>query len=114
MSQVGIEAPDARAFARDVEDLGAALGDLEAPSRDASALVLGSVEAPRDTGRLDDSVEAVVTPLGFTLTAGGTRAPYAGVVHARDPFLTRALEARAEDVVDTYADHVDDTIATHI
>lgn len=114
MIEVGIEAPDVRDSARDLGDLGAALGTLEVPSRDAAALALGAVVAPRDTGTLDDSVEAVVTPLGFTLTAGGTRAPYAAIVHARDPFLTRALDARAEDVVGTYADHVDDTIAKHI
>jgi hypothetical protein len=114
MIDVTLGAPDARALAASVEGLGVALADLSDPSRDAAANVLGAVEAPRDTGRLDDSVAAVATPLGFTLTAGGTRAPYAAVVHARDPFLSRALTAREDDVVDTYADHVEHTIDTHL
>jgi hypothetical protein len=114
MIDVTLGAPDARALAADVEGLGVALGDLSAPSRDAAAIALGSVKAPRDTGTLADTVEAVVTPLGFTLTAGGTRAPYAAIVHARDPYLTRALTAREDDVVDTYADHVEHTIDTHL
>jgi hypothetical protein len=114
VSSIGIEATDVDRFAADVEGLGAALGDLAAANRDASVIVLGSVDAPRKTGTLDDTVEAIVTPLGWTLTAGGTRAPYAAIVHARDPFLSRALLAREDDVVDVYADHVTDTIDTHL
>lgn len=114
MSSIGIEAPDVARFADDVEGLGAALGDLSAANDDASRMVLGSVDAPVRTGTLADTVEAIVTPLGWTLTAGGTRAPYAAIVHARDPFLSRALLAREDDVVDVYADHITDTIDTHL
>ena len=100
------------AFAERVEDIGVALGDLTGPSRDAAALALGDVRAPVRTGALAKTVRAEPTALGFTLSAGGPSAPYAGPVHARHPFLTDTLSARETDIVDVYADYVDQTITT--
>lgn len=104
--------PEVLAASGRVEDAGVALGDLSAPSSDASALALGEVRAPVRTGALANTVAAEPTALGFTLTAGGPSAPYAGIVHARNPFLTRAVEAREGGIVDTYADFVDTTLDT--
>lgn len=116
MVAVDIIAPDLDRFAAEVEGAGRALGDLSGPSRVAATIALGDVRPPVKTGTLADTVEAIPEALGFTLRAGGPRAPYGPIVHARNPFLTRALTAREEDVVDAYADHVDlqlSSIDTH-
>lgn len=110
MAGVTVEAPDASRVGDSLVEAGEALSDLSEPSRDAAALALGEVRAPVKTGALARTVEAEATALGFTLTAGGPTAPYAAPVHARDPFLTRPLTAREGDVVDIYADFVDNTL----
>lgn len=107
-----LEFSDVDAFAAKVDDIGAALGDLTEPSRSAAALALGEVRAPVRTGALAKTDTAEATALGFTLSAGGPTAPYAGPVHARDPFLTDALTARETDIVDEYGDYVERTIDT--
>ena len=84
---------------------GVALADLTVPDEQAAADVLGVVKAPRRTGTLAATVAAEATGVGFALTAGGPAAPYGPIVHARDPFLTRALAAREQAVVDRYTDH---------
>lgn len=106
MVAVDFIAPDLARFADDVEAVGRALGDLSGPSRVAAAKVIGDVRAPRVSGALAATVEAIPTALGFTLRAGGTSAPYGAIVHARDPFLTRPLTAAEDEVVDAYEDHV--------
>lgn len=112
MLTVDIEAPDLRPFAEEVEGLGPALGDFQAASRQAGTMVLGDVRPPIRTGTLAATVEAVPEGLGFALRAGGPRAPYGPIVHARDPFLTRALTGREDDVLDIYLGHVEDTLNT--
>lgn len=106
MLGIGIDAPDLLPFAEEVEGVATALGDLSEPSRIAGDLVLGMVRPPILTGTLATTVEVVPGALGFTLRAGGPKAPYGPIVHARDPFLTRPLTAREDDVLDVYADHV--------
>lgn len=95
---------------------GEALADLDSPNRRAADVVLGGVNAPTRTKALAATVDAEVTSLGFTLIAGSPRVDYAGFVHrgtrhmrAR-PFLTDALTAREEAVVDIYADHADQAL----
>lgn len=112
MLSVDIEAPDLRPFAAEVEGLAPALGDFTGPSRAAGTLVLGDVRPPILTGTLARTVEAVPSALGFTLRAGGPAAPYGPIVHARDPFLTRPLTARENDVLGIYVEHVDNTLST--
>lgn len=112
MLDVSIDAPDLLPFAEAVEGVAEALGDFRGPSREASSLVLGDVRPPIRTGTLASTVEAVPEALGFTLRAGGPKAPYGPIVHARDPFLTRPLAAREDDVLDIYVEHVVDTLNT--
>lgn len=88
------------------------LVDLDQVNADAAAQVVRAVEAPRVTGTLADTVTATVDRDGWTVTAGGKRAPYVAIVHARNPFLTRAMQAREEAVIDAYRDHVTDTVNT--
>lgn len=109
---VTVTAPGVDALAARIEEAGAALGDLTPANSDAAAIALGEVRAPIRTGALSRTVEAVPDALGFVLRAGGPDAPYAGPVHARDPFLTRPIKEREGDIVDAYADHVDSTLDT--
>ena len=95
-----------------VEDAADNLADLDQVNATAGQLVVQAVDAPRLTGALASTVDAIPDRHGFTLTAGGRVAPYAAIVHARNPFLTRALTNREDAVVDTYADHVTDTVQT--
>lgn len=99
-------------FTRSVDAAADELADLDQVNAQAAAQVVQAVEAPRLTGTLADTVEAVVDRDGFRVTAGGSRAPYVAIVHARNPFLTRAMNARQADVVDTYREHITDTVNT--
>lgn len=99
------ESSGAERLAATALDAAAALLDLDRVNQDAGADVLGHVQPPVDTGTLASTVRQDADALGFTLTAGGPRAPYARYAHARDPFLTRALDDRSEAVEDAYVDH---------
>lgn len=88
----------------------AALLDLDAVNADAADDVLGFVTPPRRTGRLAGTVREEHDALGFTLTAGGSDAPYAPHVHKHRPFLTTALDERRQALVDRYVDHVRDAV----
>ena len=112
MLDVTLDAPGLLPFAEAAEGVVEALGDFRAPSRQAATMVLGDVRPPIRTGTLASTVEAVPEALGFTLRAGGPKAPYGPIVHARDPFLTRPLTAREDDVLDIYAEHVVDILNT--
>lgn len=112
MFSVDIDAPDLRRFSAEVEGVAQSLGDFRAASRQAASLVLGDVRPPRRTGALASTVEAIPNALGFTLQAGGPKAPYGPIVHARDPFLSRPLTAREEGVLGIYADDVDTILST--
>lgn len=91
------------AAARQIEDLSEAehkAGQLLAEA--------GSKAAPRLTGRLRESHGYTVTDAGLTVTAA---TPYAVVVHARTPWLTRTVDTEAEQVADIYLAGVDDALA---
>jgi hypothetical protein len=98
------------AFARSVQEAGRQLGDLHDADAAAAGQAVQAVEAPRLTGALDSTVAAAVDPDGFTLTAGGPAAPYAAIVHARNPFLTRAIDRSEAEIVQAYEQHIDTTL----
>lgn len=97
---------------RTTGDASERLADLDDVNADNADLVVAAVEAPRLTGTLASTVTAVLEPTGFAVTAGGERAPYAAIVHARNPFLTRALNERESDLIEAYERHVTDTLDT--
>lgn len=70
----------------------------------AGQLVAARVEAaaPRRTGRLAASTSWVAAGTGFAIEAGGRSAPYAGYVHARNPYIARTFAASLDDVADLY------------
>jgi hypothetical protein len=63
--------------------------------------------SPHRTGRLSESHGFTVEHAGFTVTAA---APYAGFVHARNPWLARELDADTQTIIDIYAAHVADVV----
>lgn len=67
----------------------------------AGDVVVAAVKPPIRTGRLASTVRVVATDQGFAITAGGDQAPYAGIVHARYPYITDAFHDREAVVVDT-------------
>lgn len=94
------------AFASSVAAAGAQLVNLQPVNDAAGVLVLDAADIPYKTGRLAGTVHAIADDQGVDLVAGGPAAPYAAVVHARDPFLVRALTDREDAVLDLHADHV--------
>lgn len=85
-----------------------ALDPTEVNRREGAA-TLTAARIPRDTGYLESTATVTATGEGFGLTAG---APYAGAVHARDPFFLRAIQVRRDQIVQAHAQHVDRVLAT--
>lgn len=109
---VSADVDEVLGFSRDVVDAADELVDVDQVNADAAQIALGVVDPPRRTGRLASTVAAVSDALGFTLTAGGPEAPYGPIVHARDPFLTRALEQREDQLADAYEQHAEHALET--
>lgn len=109
----------ARRLASTLDAAYADLADLTGPSRDAGQVALGLVNAPKLTGALDRSVRVEADGDGFTLAAGSSDVLYAGVIHngwprhsiTAQPFLSKAIDRAADDVEETYAEHVDDALS---
>lgn len=78
---------------------------------EAGALLLDRAHpvTPRRTGALDNSQHVTVTETGATLTAS---TPYAGFVHAREPWLSDTAAAASDDVLQVYARHADEALNT--
>lgn len=70
--------------------------------RAAAGVVLADVRPPILTGALASTVDYIVDPGGFDIRAGGSVAPYGPIVHAANPFITRALNDREAAVLDAY------------
>lgn len=87
------------------------LDDLDEADRKAGDLLADriSANAPRETGRLAKNVDAVVVAGAVEVTIG---VPYAVYVVARNPWVTRDVDAALPDLTDLYAGEVAETIAT--
>lgn len=109
MSDVDLAAPDAERIGRALGDAGRAIVDLTDVNRAQGEATLAVATIPRRTGLLAESTHVIADADGFTLAAS---APYAGYVHAVNPFLTRALDARADAVVDAVVEHTENVLAT--
>lgn len=107
---VSADVDELLALARSAADAADDLGDLAGVNAEAAEGVLGVVVVPRRTGRLASTLAAESDALGFTLTAGGPTAPYGPYVHARDPFLTRALAERETALADAYEQHAEQAL----
>lgn len=103
----GAEVDGLPALLDGLEDAAAALADLTTVNQRAGDAVLGVVRFPRRTGYLASTAAVEADPAGWQLVVG---ADYAVPVHARNPFLTTALDRKAGDVVDTYTDGVADAV----
>lgn len=108
MSSLTVDLTGVAQLVATAADVAAGIDDLTAPNQAAARHVEARIDPPILTGRLAATVSVTADDGGVLVTAGGTGAPYAAVVHARNPFLTRALTASLVDVEETYADHVDD------
>lgn len=110
MSGLTASVQGADRLAATLTDAGQAItDDLADAHRDAGRLSLDAAVIPRDTGHLADTSVVAVTADGFALTSA---ADYAGAVHARDPFFTRAIEAKADAIGGLYLDHITDALNT--
>lgn len=69
----------------------------------------GAATAPRRTGHLAASHEAIVNAGAVEVTNTAT---YAGYVHALDPWLTRELTDLHDQLIDIYAAGVAGVVAT--
>lgn len=106
MTSLAVTSDQVDTFARSLDDLVDDLDNLDQVNVEVAAQVIAAVDAPRRTGRLAATVAASVDPAGVTLTAGGTSAPYAPYVHARNPFLVNAITDQERQIVEAYAEHI--------
>jgi hypothetical protein len=94
-----------------LRDAGRDLADLSGAHAQVAARLVATAQGlvPVRTGTLRASLWGTATADTATVAA---RAPYAGFVHARTPFLTMAVVQDEPAIVDTYAAAVDDVLAT--
>lgn len=81
------------------------VADLSDVDHDTGRLLAeaGAKAAPRLTGRLAGAHGYTVVDVGDGSAVVVTAAtPYARVVHARNPWLTRTVEAKTDQVLDLY------------
>jgi hypothetical protein len=83
------------------------LARLESPEAGQLLDTAATAAAPRRTGFLADHHEVIVTAGRLQVT---NTAPYAGYVHAKDPWLARTLEQHTADVLTAYADAAADVV----
>lgn len=105
-----VEVIGADRFARTMHDAAREIAQMDDAADAAGRLVAaqGSANAPRVTGLLARSVRAESDGAGGTVI--GSALIYAPVIHngwaghniAANPFLSRALDQRAEQVADAY------------
>lgn len=86
-----------------------ALAQTDDADRAAGQLVADRVRdaAPKRTGYLASTVGYETTTAGFELVVA---ARYAAAVEARRPYAHTTVEAALPDVVDLYAEHVEDVL----
>lgn len=96
--------PDALAV--DLEHVAAVIADLAGVNAQVANELVSAVHPPIRTGALASTVATVINDDSVDLIAGGSMAPYGPIVHARNPFLTRALNEREEAVVGLYVNHL--------
>lgn len=112
MSSLDLTLDGARRLAQTSGAAADELRDLTDPSQEVGDLVIAGAVIPVRSGRMRKTVRAIAGPDGVDLVAGGPDAPYTPIVHARNPFLTRALTDRESVIVDRYADHVQRVVDT--
>jgi hypothetical protein len=98
------------------------LDDLDDAGRQAGRVLMVDAQrrAPRKSGRLRASITVDVDDHGqaVTVSAGGGRVAYAGVQEGGWPrrnirahhYMRDALRSQSDEVVDAYADTVDDAV----
>ena len=88
------------------------LEDLEVADRRAGGLVASVVRrtTPRLTGALAASVDIVVTRSLVQVTAGNDRVTYAPPVHRRNPWMAKAAQRTADDVIRIYTEAAKDAV----
>lgn len=97
-------------LAATLADAGRTIADLpDDVHRDAGRQALDAAVIPRRTGHLASTAAVVVVAAGFALTA---TADYAAIVHANDPFFSRAIEAKANAIAGEYLDQITETLNT--
>lgn len=101
MADVEVRAEGGDQLAASLARAADAAADLTETNRAAGALVVLGAEVPRVTGYLESTITVTADGAGVTVTAG---APYAGYVHARNPFLTDARTEAEAAVIDLYTD----------
>jgi hypothetical protein len=109
VSSVSLTTDGAEQLGRTLDAAGDALTDLTQVNRALGQEALTAAQIPVWTGQLERSSFVDATAQGFALSAS---APYAGFVHASNPFFTRAIDARADRILDGLVDHADTVLDT--
>lgn len=104
MSVAGVEVEGGERFADSLRAASQQLATLDTADAHASDVLADRIRAeePTDTGLMRRRTTATVRQ-GHHAAVVDT--PYAGIVNARNPFVSRGLSAALGDVVDVYADH---------
>ncbi len=120
---VGYRVDGAKEVRKALRDLGDDLDDLKDLHRESAEIVehqAETVEVPRESGRLADSIRSAGTKTKAIVRAGYASIPWAGPAHwghdprpqggymIADPFLIDAYERREAEVIDHYEDGLDE------
>lgn len=109
MTGATLDAPGVDRFAASVDAAGRDLVDLTDVNRAEGRAALAAARIPVLTGELRDSAYVEADASGFALSA---TAAHAGIVHARDPFFTRAVGDRTDEILDALGTHAEGVLDT--
>lgn len=112
-----VQVTGAKELRRALKRMGDDLNDLRAINLAAARDVADEAQhtVPRVSGALAGAITPKATKASGSVSAGGRRLPYAGVIHfgwprhniEPQPFLFDALDNRREAVADKYRERVD-------
>lgn len=105
-----LQVEGARQLRKSLAAAGIQLQDLKDAHRQLAEYVVGVQRPPVRTGRLATTVRAGATKNSAIVRAGGTRIPYAAVIHwgwenrhiVANKWLTRAVDERQEIIEEKY------------
>lgn len=123
MTRPDLKVEGARELRKALKRVEGGVADLKAVHAEAAKIVETDAKriVPKRTGRLEGSIRSSGQASQGVVRAGRASLPYAGVIHfgwpahniSPQPFLYDAVDARHDEVIDTYRDRVNQLIKQH-
>jgi hypothetical protein len=124
VTKPSIEVVGAKKLAAALRKTEGGIADLKVAHSDAARIVEGEAKTlvPRRSGTLAASIRSSGTQAGGVVRAGRAKVPYANVIHfgwprhniTPQPFLYDAVDARRNEVVESFNKHVKKITKRHL